>query len=77
MSKIATVNIRAVSIASGEILLSVTTEKTIYSTAVSGSIFKYVAFDKLLQAETGFTVNEPPQLAVRKAIETSVYGLPN
>ncbi len=72
---IATVELRAVNIATGEVLLSVTAEKTIYSTAVQGSVFKYVSFDHLLQAETGFTTNEPPQLAVRKAIETAVYSL--
>ncbi len=72
---IVTVDLRAISVANGQVLLSVTSEKTIYSTALTGSIFKYVAFNHLLQAETGYTLNEPPQLAVRQAIETAVYSL--
>jgi curli production assembly/transport component CsgG len=72
---IVTVDLRAISIATGEVVLSVTSEKTLYSTSLQGSIFKYVTFDHLLEAETGFTMNEPPQLAVRQAIETAVYSL--
>lgn len=72
---IVTVDIRAVNIATGEIILSVTSEKTLYSTSLQGSVFKYITFDKLLEAEAGFSMNEPPQLAVRQAIETAVYQL--
>ena len=72
---IVTVDLRAVSVVNGQVLISVTTEKTIYSTALDASVFKYVSFDHLLQMETGFTLNEPPQLAVRQAVETAVYSL--
>jgi curli production assembly/transport component CsgG len=72
---IVTVDLRAVNISNGQVLLSVTSEKTIYSTGVAGNVFKYVSLNHLLEAETGFTVNEPPQLAVRQAIETAVYQL--
>lgn len=72
---IVTVDLRAVSVATGQVVVSVTSEKTVYSAGLSGSIFKYVSFNKLLQAETGFTVNEPTQLAVRQAIEAAVYSL--
>jgi curli production assembly/transport component CsgG len=72
---IVTVDLRAVNVATGQVLLSVTAEKTLYSLAVSGNAFKFVAFNKLLQAEAGYTLNEPPQLAVRQAIETAVYSL--
>ena len=72
---IVTVDLRAISVENGQVLLSVTSEKTIYSTAISASVFKYVSFDHLLQAETGLTMNEPPQLAVRQAIETAVYSI--
>jgi curli production assembly/transport component CsgG len=72
---IVTIYLRAVSSQTGEVLLSVNTSKTIYSTSVTGSAFKYVSFDKLLEAETGFTFNEPPQFAVRQAIEMGVYSL--
>jgi len=72
---IVTVELRAVSIATGQILLSATSEKTIYSTSVTGNVFKYVSLDHLLQMDTGYAVNEPTQLAVRQAIETAVYSL--
>jgi len=67
--------LRAVSTRTGEILKSVSTTKTIYSVAVSGSVFKFIDFKKLLQAEAGFTSNEPPQLAIRQAIEKAVYAM--
>jgi curli production assembly/transport component CsgG len=47
----------------------------VYSTLVDANILKYFAVDKLFQAEAGFSVNEPVQLAVRQAIETAVYSL--
>jgi len=72
---IVTVNLRAVSVENGQVLLSVTSEKTLYSTGIDANVFKYVSFDHLLQAESGFTLNEPPQLAVRQAIETAVYSM--
>ncbi len=68
------VYIRAVSVLSGEILTSVTADKTIYAVALDGSIFKYVGFNKLLQAEGGFTTNEPVTLCVKQAIELGVYA---
>ena len=72
---IVTVDLRAVNIANGQVLMSVTSDKTIYSVGLTGNVFKYVSFDHLLQMETGYTLNEPPQLAVRQAIETAVYSL--
>ncbi len=72
---IVTVYLRAVSVTSGEVLLSVNSSKTIYSTGLQGGIFKYVSFDKIVESEAGFTINEPPQLAVRQAIEMAVYSL--
>ncbi|NBU99771.1 MAG: curli production assembly protein CsgG, partial [Spirochaetia bacterium] len=70
-----TVSLRAVSVQSGEVLIAVTSSKTIYSTGVDSNLLKYITFDKLFQAEAGFTLNEPVQLAVRQAIETAVYSL--
>ncbi len=72
---VVTVGMRLVSVQSGEVLASVTTTKTIYSVGVTASVNKFVAVDKLLQAEAGFTHNEPTQLAVREAIELAVYSL--
>ncbi len=72
---IVTVYLRAISVQTGEVLVSVNTAKTIFSSGVSGGAYKYVAVDKLLEIESGFTVNEPPQFAVRQAIEMAVYSL--
>lgn len=72
---IVTVDLRAINISNGQVMLSVTAEKTIYSTALQGNVFRYVSLNNLLEAETGFTTNEPPQLAVRQAIEAAVYEM--
>lgn len=69
-----TIGMRIVSVQSGEILTSVTTTKTVYSIALRGNVYKFVAADKLLQAETGLTRTEPTQLAVRQAIDLAVYA---
>lgn len=72
---IVTVYLRAVSVQTGEVLLAVNTSKTIYSAGLQGGAYKFVAVDKLLEIESGFTVNEPPQFAVRQAIEMAVYSI--
>ena len=70
-----TVYLRAVSTSNGKILKTVYISKTILSQAVDASLFKYVKFQRLLEVETGFTKNEPLQLAVAEAIEKSVEAL--
>jgi curli production assembly/transport component CsgG len=69
-----TVAMRLVSVQSGEVLNSVTVTKTIYSVALQGNLFRYVAVNRLLQAEAGITRNEPTQMAVREAIDLAVYS---
>ncbi len=70
-----TVYLNAISSQTGEILKSVMTRKTVASYGVRGSIFKFVAFQKLLEGETGYTVNEPGQIAVAQSIEHAVRAL--
>ncbi len=70
-----TVYLRAVSVRTGEVLTNVTASKTIASQAIGASAFKFVAFKELLEAEAGFTTNEPDQVALQQAIEKAVYGL--
>ncbi|KAA5601150.1 curlin [Blastochloris sulfoviridis] len=70
-----TVYLRVVSTKTGEVLLSVVSHKTIVSIAVRGGAFKYVAIDKILDAEAGFSTNEPKQIAVQQAIEKAVYAM--
>lgn len=70
-----TVSLRAVSTETGELLASVMAQKSIASVSVRGSIFRYVALDELLEAESGVTANEPKQIAVQQAIEKAVHAL--
>ncbi len=70
-----TVYLNAISSQNGEILKSVMARKTVASYGVRGSVFKFVAFQRLLEGETGYTVNEPGQIAVAQAIEHAVRAL--
>jgi curli production assembly/transport component CsgG len=70
-----TVYLRAVSTKNGQVMSSVVTHKTIASVGVHGGVFKYIAVDRILEGEVGFTKNEPEQLAVQQAIEKAVYSL--
>lgn len=72
---VVTVHLRAVSVKTGEVLASVTTEKTIASVGVAANAFRFVTFDNLLEIDTGITSNEPGMLALRQAVEKSVYAL--
>ena len=70
-----TVSLRVTSTQSGRMLRSVSATKNIYSQGVQAGVFRFVDFDQLLEGEIGVSDNEPPQLAVRRAIEKAVYGL--
>ncbi|MGY4877643.1 CsgG/HfaB family protein [Vreelandella aquamarina] len=70
-----TVNLRAVEISSGEILANVTTTKTIYSKELRAGVYRFIDFQRLLEAEAGITTNEPVQMAVMAAIESAVIHL--
>lgn len=67
--------LRLVSTSNGKILNTVYVSKTILSQGVDANLFKYVNIKRLLEVETGFTRNEPIQLAVTEAIEKAVEGL--
>ena len=70
-----TVYLRAISTNSGKIFKTVYTSKTILSQQVDASLFRFVDFKRLLETETGFTYNEPSEMAVKDAIEKSVKAL--
>lgn len=70
-----TVYLRVISTSTGEILKTVYTTKTILSQQVDASLFRFVKFQRLMEAETGFTYNEPTEMAVKDAIEKSVQAL--
>lgn len=70
-----TINLRAVSVETGEVLASVTTSKQIFSFRGRFTTYNYVAPLKLLEIDAGRSANDPGQLAVREAIELAVYAL--
>lgn len=71
-----TVSLRAISVNTGKVLISVTVQKTILSSADSISALKF--FDmgtKAFEAEAGLTINEPGTYAVKAAVEMGVVEL--
>lgn len=70
-----TVYLRAVSASNGKILKTVYTSKTILSQQLDGGMFQFVKYKRLLEVETGFTYNEPSEIAVTEAIEKAVMSL--
>ncbi|MBN2143550.1 MAG: curli production assembly/transport protein CsgG [Candidatus Aureabacteria bacterium] len=70
-----TIYLRAVSVIDGRILKSVSVTKSIFSKSLDLNVYKYVSFKKLLEAETGYSTNEPPQMCVLAAIEKAVTSL--
>ena len=70
---VVTVILRLVNVQTGEVVVSTTIEKTIFSTGKGADIFKYFDADTmLLETEAGVARNEPVTFAVRKAIEAGV-----
>ncbi|MEX2513449.1 MAG: CsgG/HfaB family protein [Cyclobacteriaceae bacterium] len=67
--------LRAVSTSNGKVLKTVYTTKSILSQEVSTGIFRYVTFKRLLEAEMGYTHNEPRELAITEAVEKAVHSL--
>jgi curli production assembly/transport component CsgG len=70
-----TVILRSVDVRTGQVANSVSVTKKIFSHEISSSIYKFVSYKTLLQAEGGYSSNEPSQLAVKEAIEAAVVHL--
>lgn len=70
-----TVSLRSIDIRSGRVLNTVSVTKTIYSFEFSAGVYKFIGFQRLLESETGYTRNEPAQLAIKEAIEAAVVHL--
>tara|TARA_B100000780_G_scaffold165538_1_gene115789 strand:+ start:416 stop:1285 length:870 start_codon:yes stop_codon:yes gene_type:complete len=72
------VTLRMVSVATGEILIEVMTEKTIFSYGKSEDIFRFIEMGtQLVEIELGNSRNESTTLALMKAIESAVLELIN
>ena len=73
---IVTISLRAISVNTGKVLVSVTVQKTVYSAADSLAILKFVKNGtQAFEFETGLTINEPGTLAVKAAVEAAVVEL--
>ena len=71
-----TVAMRIVSVQTGEILLTVLTQKSIASHSSGADVFRFLDLGtKALEVEAGMAVNEPTSYAVRAAIEAAVAEL--
>jgi len=71
-----TVAMRIVSVETGRVLISVATEKTIASYKTGTNVFKFLDMGtESLETESGFSVNEPVNYAVRAAIEAGVIEM--
>jgi len=70
------IGLRLISVATGEILLAVSSEKTILSTRTSSTVFRFLDMGtKLLEIEAGYTENESVSYALRKAIDKAVLDM--
>ena len=73
-----TVALRLISVQTGEVLLAVSSQKTILSTKISATVFKFLDLGtKLIETEAGMTDNESTTYAVRKSIEQAVIQIIN
>ena len=73
-----TVSLRMVSVATGEILIEVMTEKTIFSYGKSEDVFRFIEMGtELVEIELGNSRNESSTIALMKAIESAVLELIN
>jgi curli production assembly/transport component CsgG len=71
-----TINMRLISVATGEVLLDVITSKTILSVAFGGDVFRYVEQGtRLVEIESGNARNESVSIVTQRAIETGVLEL--
>ncbi len=67
--------LRAISTKNGEILKTVNTSKTILSRQLDLGMFQFVSVKDLLEAEVGFSTNEPVVMCTSEAIEKAVTVL--
>ena len=73
-----TVSLRMVSVATGEILIEVLSQKTIFSYGKSEDVFRFIEMGtELVEIELGNSRNESTTIALMKAIEGAVLELIN
>jgi curli production assembly/transport component CsgG len=71
-----TVSLRVVSVTTGEVLVSITTTKTVYSYMDKIGVLRFVDAGTLsIEAETGMGINESANRATNMAIEAAVVEM--
>jgi curli production assembly/transport component CsgG len=71
-----TIALRAVSTASGEVLMNVQVTKTILSSSMDNNVFKFIDMGtRALEIESGVAENEANTKAVKMAIEAAVVAM--
>ena len=72
------ITLRMVSVATGEILIEVMTEKTIFSYGKSEDVFRFIELGtELVEIEMGNSRNESTTIALMKVIESAVLKIIN
>ena len=73
---IITVSLRAISVNTGSVLAAVNVQKTVYSTADSLAVLKFINDGtQVFELESGIALNEPATLAVKAAVDAAVVEL--
>ena len=73
-----TISLRMVSVSTGEVLIEVSVQKTIFSYGKSQDVFKFIeAGTELVEIEIGSAKNESTTIALMKAIEAGVLEIIN
>jgi curli production assembly/transport component CsgG len=70
-----TLYLRAVDVHTGQVLLSVSSSKKVFSQQLRSGLFRYVSLNRLAEMEAGYSTNEPVQYCVRQALEVAVEAL--
>lgn len=70
-----TLYLRAVDVHTGQVLLSVSASKKVFSQQLRTGLFRYVSLNRLAEMEAGYSTNEPVQYCVQQALEVAVQSL--
>ncbi|WP_027672911.1 CsgG/HfaB family protein [Rheinheimera baltica] len=70
-----TVYLRVIDVHSGQVLLSVSANKKVFSQELRAGLFRYVSLNRLAEVEAGYSTNEPVQYCVKQAMESAVIEL--
>ncbi|MET0154864.1 MAG: CsgG/HfaB family protein [Rickettsiales bacterium] len=70
-----TVNLRFISVKTGDVVISSTVTKGVLSQKLQGSGFGYVSIDRMLEAEVGIGRNEPVFEALNLAVQAALLDV--